>query len=139
MRKMINYGDERKEHVSKHNYNWSRIPYHPYRILIIRSSGSGKRNSTNLIKQINDYYYSIVNKIHFYVKDRYEARCQYLQISRYFKKREKNSSWKNIEYSDKMQDVYRNVKDYNLSRKFNVLIVFDDMVAIWLATKNLLQ
>ena len=126
MRKMINYGDERKENVSKHNYNWSRIPYHPYRILIIRSSGSGKRNSTNLIKQIN-------------VKDRYEARCQYLQISRYFKKREKNSSWKNIEYSDKMHDVYRNVKDYNLSIKFNVLIVFDDMVAIWLATKNLLQ
>ena len=29
-----------------------------------------------------------------------------------------------------MHDVYRNVKDYNLSIKFNVLIVFDDMVAI---------
>ena len=34
-----------------HNPNWQYIPGHPYRILIIRGSGSGKTNVLlNLIK-----------------------------------------------------------------------------------------
>ena len=28
-----------------------------------------------------------------------------------------------------MQDVYQNIKEYNLSRKCNVLFIFDDMIA----------
>ena len=34
-----------------------------------------------------------------------------------------------IEYSNTMQDVYKNIEGYNPSRKCNVLMVFDDMVA----------
>ena len=33
------------------------------------------------------------------------------------------------EYSNTMQNVYKNIEDYNPSSKYNVLIVFDDMIA----------
>ena len=33
------------EYVTKHNNNWPYIPDHPYRILIIEGSGSGKANT----------------------------------------------------------------------------------------------
>ena len=28
-----------------------------------------------------------------------------------------------------MQDVYKNIEEYNLGKKLNILIVFDDMIA----------
>ena len=34
-----------------------------------------------------------------------------------------------MEYSNDMQDVYKNTEDYNPDRKRKVLIVFDDMIA----------
>ena len=34
-----------------------------------------------------------------------------------------------MEYSNDMQDVYKNVKDYNPIKKHKVLIIFDDMIA----------
>ena len=34
-----------------------------------------------------------------------------------------------MEYSNDMQDVYKNIEDYNLIKKRKVLIVFDDMIA----------
>ena len=34
-----------------------------------------------------------------------------------------------IECSNRMDDVYENIDDYNPSRKRNILIVFDDMIA----------
>ena len=40
---MINFDDVIKEETKKHNPNWLQIPDHPYRILIIRGSGSGKQ------------------------------------------------------------------------------------------------
>ena len=33
------------------------------------------------------------------------------------------------EYSNTMQNVYKNIEDYNPSSKYNVLIVFDYMIA----------
>ena len=41
---MINFDDIVNENKIKHNKNWLYIPDHPYRILIIGSSGSGKTN-----------------------------------------------------------------------------------------------
>ena len=38
-----------------------------------------------------------------------------------------------------MQDVYRNTEEHNLSRKCIVLIVFDDMTADMISSKNLSQ
>ena len=34
-----------------------------------------------------------------------------------------------MEYSNDMQDVYKNIEEYNLGKKHKILIVFDDMIA----------
>ena len=50
------------------------IPNHPYKILIIGGSGSGKTNALlNLIENQPD-----IDKIYLYAKDPYEAKYQYL-------------------------------------------------------------
>ena len=50
IQKMINFDDIVKENIKEHNPYWPEIPDHPYRIFIIRGSGSGKTNSLfNLI------------------------------------------------------------------------------------------
>ena len=41
---MIQFDDLTKENIKGHNLNWPQIPDHPYRILIIGCSGSGKTN-----------------------------------------------------------------------------------------------
>ena len=53
---------------------WLHIPDHPYRILIVGGSGSGKTNALlNLINKQPD-----IDKIYLYAKDPYEAKYQYL-------------------------------------------------------------
>ena len=42
-----------------------------------------------------------------------------------------------IEYSNEMQDVYKNIEEYNLGKKRKVLIVFDDIVSDMINNKNL--
>ena len=34
-----------------------------------------------------------------------------------------------MEYSNDMQDVHKNIEDYNQGKKCKILIVFDDMIA----------
>ena len=41
--KMINFDDVTKENIKEENANWPQISDHPYRILIIGASGSGKQ------------------------------------------------------------------------------------------------
>ena len=40
---MINFDKYTNENKTIHNKNWPYIPDHPYRILIIGDSGSGKK------------------------------------------------------------------------------------------------
>ena len=40
---MFNFDYISKENIKKNNPKWPVIPHHPYRILIIRGSGSEKR------------------------------------------------------------------------------------------------
>ena len=42
-----------------------------------------------------------------------------------------------IEYSNDMDDIYKNFEDYYPNKKRNILIVFDDMIADMLSDKNL--
>ena len=35
-----------------------------------------------------------------------------------------------------MQDVYKNIEEYNSGGKFTVLIVFDDMIAVMISNKK---
>ena len=71
---MINFDDIVNENKTKHNKNWPYIPDHPYRILIIDGSGSGKTNALiNLINEHND-----IDKIYLYSKDLSEPKYEYL-------------------------------------------------------------
>ena len=78
------------------------------------------------------------DKIYLYAKDRYGANYQYL-----INKHEKVglSHFKDpralIEYSNDMQDVYKNIEDYNPEKKRKMLIVFDDMIADMINNKKL--
>ena len=42
---MFNFDYITKENIKEHNPNWPQIPEHPYRILIVGASGSGKTNA----------------------------------------------------------------------------------------------
>ena len=131
---MINFYDYTNENEIKHNSKWSYIPDHPYRILIVGGSGSGKTNALlNLINNQPD-----IDKIYLYAKDAYESRYQYL-----INKLEKVGShhFKGpkafMEYSNDMKDVYKNIENYNPGKKRKILIVFDDMIADIINNKKL--
>ena len=103
---MINFDDVTNENKIEHNSKWPYIPDHPYRILIIGGSGSGKTNALlNLTNSQQD-----IDRIYLYAKDPYEVKYQYL-----INKREKvalkhyNDLKAFIEYSKGMQDVYKNI------------------------------
>ena len=42
-----------------------------------------------------------------------------------------------IEYSNDMQDVYKNIEEYNINKKRKILIVFDDLIADIINNKEL--
>ena len=42
-----------------------------------------------------------------------------------------------MEYSNDMQDVYKNIEDYNPGKKRKILIVSDDMIADMISNKKL--
>ena len=42
-----------------------------------------------------------------------------------------------MEYSNDMQDVYKNIEDYNPIKKRKILIVFDDMIADMISNNKL--
>ena len=71
---MINFVDYVNENKTKHHKNWSYIPNHLYRILIIGDSGSGK---TNVLLNLIENHWDI-DEIYLYAKDLYEAKYQYL-------------------------------------------------------------
>ena len=131
---MINFDDYTSENKIEHNSKWPDIPDHPYRILIIDGSGSGKTNALlNLINNQPD-----IDKICLYAKDPSEAKYQYLINKRekvvldHFKDRKAF-----IECSNDMQDVYKNIEDYNPGKKRKIIIVFDDMIADMINNKKL--
>ena len=67
---MINFDDYTNENIVEHNSKWPYIPDHPYRILIIDGSGSGKTNALlNLINNQSD-----IDKIYLYANDPYEKK-----------------------------------------------------------------
>ena len=87
----------------------------------------------NLIEKQPD-----IDKIYLYAKDLYEAKYQYL-----INKREGvgidhfNDPKAFIEYSNDMDDVYKNIDAYNLNKENKVLIVFDGNIADMINNKKL--
>ena len=131
---MINLDSITNENNKEHNEKWPFIPDHPYRILIIDGSGSGKTNALlNLIKEQDD-----IDKIYLYAKDLSEPKYQFL-----IEKRENvgirhlNDAKAFIECSSTMDDVYNNINNYNPNRKRKILVVFDDMIAGIMSNKTI--
>ena len=107
---MINSDSITNKNNKKHNEKWLYIPYHPYRIIIIGGSGSGKTNALiNLINQQND-----IEKIYLYERDLSEPKYEYL-----IKKREDagikhvNNPNAFIVRSNAMDDVFEDIDNYN--------------------------
>ena len=79
-----------------------------------------------------------IDKIYLYTKDPYEAKHQYL-----INKRKKvgldhyDDPKAFMEYSNNMQDVSKNIEDYNPRKNRKALIVFDDMVTDMINNKKL--
>ena len=123
-----------KDNNEKHNEKWPYVPDHPYRILIIVGSGSGKTNILlNLINEQED-----ADEIYLYAKHLSEPKYEYL-----IKNRENaeikhlNDSKAFTEYSNTMNYVYENIDNYNPNRKRKVLIVSDDMIADIMTNKKI--
>ena len=133
---MFNLDDMTNENNKDHNRKWPYIPDLPYRMLIIRGSGSGKTNALLNLKKEQDSD-NLIDKIYLYAKDLSKPNYQFL-----IKKREDveikhlNDSKAFIEYSQCMDDVYNNTDDYNPKRKRKKLIVFDDMIADIMTNKK---
>ena len=110
------------------------IPDNPYKILIIGGSGSVKTNSFfYLINQQPD-----IDKIYSYTIDPYKAKYQFL-----INKRERkglkhfHDSKAFTEYSNDMDDIYRNIEEHNPNEKYKILIISVDMIANILSNKKL--
>ena len=131
---MINFDNYTNENKTEYNLKWSYIPHHPCRILIVSCSGSGITNA--LLNLINNR--PNIDKICLYGKDPYEAKYRYL-----INKRGKvglnhfNDPKAFMEYSNDMQDVYKNIEDYNPDKKRKILIVFDGTTADMINNKKL--
>ena len=130
---MINLDSVTNENNKERNEKWPFIPNHPYRILIISGSGSGKTNVLlNLTKEQDD-----IDKIYLYAKDLSESKNVFL-----IQKREdagtKHFSDPNafIECSNTMDGVYENIDDYNPYWQRKILIVFDVMIADIISNKK---
>ena len=131
---MINFDDYANKNKTEHNLKWPYIPDHPYRILIIGGSGSGKTNA--LLKFINNQ--PDIDKIYLQAKDPYESKYQFL-----INKREStglkhfNNPKAFIEYSNNMQSVYKNIDEYNADKECKILLNFNDMIADMINNKKL--
>ena len=103
-----------KKKSSSENDDW------PFRMLIIRPSGSGKMNT--LLHLIDKFH--PIDKIHLYVKDTDEDKYQNL-----INKREQagiknlNDPHAFIEYSNDMNEVLEDINNYNKKRDKKVLII----------------
>ena len=130
---MLNLDNIVNNNNEEHNKKWPYILDHPYRILIIGGSGSGKTNTLlHLINQQKD-----IDKIYLYAKDLSQQKYEF-----FIKNRETagiknlNDSKAFIECSNTMSDVYENIGNYNLKRKRKILIVFEYMTAEIMTNKR---
>ena len=105
---MINLYSITSKNNKEHNEKWPYNSEHPYRILIIGGSGSGKTNALiHLINKQND-----IDNGYLYAKDLSESKYGFLI------KKHQNVGIKHLnnpntftEYSNMMDDVYENIND----------------------------
>ena len=103
---MINIDNYVNENKTEHNEKLPYIPDHPYRIIIVGGSGSGKTNELiSLINEQND-----IDKIYLYVRDLSEPKYEY-----WIKKRagikDLNNPSSFVKCLSSMDDVYENINN----------------------------
>ena len=98
-------------------------------------SGSGK---TNVLPNLIKHQQPDIAKIVVYVKDPFKSKYQLLINKREnvgIKKLKNPRPF--IDYSQTIDDVYKNLEKYNSTKKREVLVVIDDMIADMEANKKL--
>ena len=119
----------------------SFIPDHPYRMLVIGGSGSGKTNALlTLIRQQDSDL--LIDNICLYAKDLDESKYQLL-----IKKREEAKLCLNkpdprafIVYSNTMNDVYNNTNHFNSKRKRKILSLMTWLlIYVLISTKHIFR
>ena len=111
---MLNLDDIVSNKKENKAHNW------PFRMLIIGSSGSGKRNT--LLHLINNFH--PIDKIYLYAKDTDEKTYQYL-----INKREQAGIKSLNDYHAFIEYSSDDINNYNKNKDKKVLIIFDDMIA----------
>ena len=83
------------------------MPDHPYRILVIGSSGSGKTNaSLNLINSEANIDKIFVYALKIRINKWESTGLKYLNDSKVF-----------MEYCNDLDNIYQNIKEYNPNKK----------------------
>ena len=91
-----------------------------------------KHSLFNLISQQPD-----IDNIYLYVKYAYEAKYQLLvNKPKSTGLKHLNDSKAFIEYSNYIEDIYKNIEEYNPNKECKILILFDDMIADMLSNKK---
>ena len=112
--KIINFDNVTGENIKYHNQNWLQNLDHPYRILTIGGSGSGKPN----VLLHSESHQRNIYKLYLYAKDKFEAKYQFI-----ISKRENvglnhcNDCKSFIEYLNDMNDNYGNIYEHNPNKK----------------------
>ena len=93
------------------------------------------RKKNTLLHLINEQ--DVIDEIYLYAKDLNEPKYEFLIRNR------ENAGIKHCnnpnaltEYSNTMDDAYKNIDDYNPSRQRKILIMFDDMIADIMTNKR---
>ena len=73
-----------------------------------------------------------IDKTYLYAKDLYEAKY----VTNEQQRKHLNDFKVVIEYSNHIDDIYKNIEKYNPSKENKTLIVFDDMIADILINKT---
>ena len=93
------------------------------------------RKTNTLLNLINEQ--RDIDKIYLYAKDLSESKYEHLiNIRENAGIKHLNNPKSFIEYSNTMDNIYKNIDHYNLNRKRKVLIAFDDMIADIMTNKK---
>ena len=78
-----------------------------------------------------------IDRIYLYAEDPYEAKYQLLiNKGESTSLKYLNDSKGFIEYSNDMDDIYKNIEEYNSNKKRKIIIVLHNMIADMLSNKK---
>ena len=107
---------------------------HIHKMLLVGESWYWK---TNALLDLLDHE-SDIDKINLYAEDPYKARFQlFIDKRQITGLKYLNDSNAFTEYSNHMNDIFKNIEECNLNKKRKIFIVFDDMITDILSNKTL--